>query len=498
MKNIIISLIAGAGIILQTSCSGFLDQKPSGQLEQSESLQSISDFHTAMNGIYTVWNMSGLYSGSLTLAPDLQCDLTYSVIGSSNQYGNMYAWDFSSGESYTVSVYSSLYKVISSVNMILENEKNLQLTDTTSQKEINNIIGSAYFSRALAYSELLKLYAPAYDPSKAESQPGISIWNSFSVGKPGRSSMAESYHQILSDLEKASKRITANAGNSNFISTAAVDALYARIYLYMQNYAEAVNAAGRVIANTAYTLADATNFDVTSGNATGIESTPFFKMWRNDISDEIIWKLNYSINNQPGSLGYIFCYNNGNSYRIDYSPASAILDMYDQNSDGRFYSYFKETEINGTPGYIINKYPGNPALQTGTAPVYSNMPKVFRLAEMYLIRAEAYAKSNQENLANTDLETLRTKRIKNYVHAGKSGESLLQEIKDERVKELYMEGHRLYDLKRYHQGFKRIPQFQSIPPYDQLNIVSTNHRFTWPIPSHEMEANQNMVQNPGY
>lgn len=500
MKKILQYLISGIGLFYLTSCSGFLEQLPPTELDQKKGIQSYTDIEKLINGVYAVWEVSGGYSKNLTLVPDIQCDQVYSVITSTNDVGNIYGWKFTSGESYSTSAYSTLYKIISNVNLILEYKDIIPVTE---QQRVgyDNMMGVAYFSRALAYTELVKLFSEAYQPAKADQQLGVSIWNSFSVGTPARSSLAQVYGQILSDLKEAARLVNEDAADSKRITTGAVDALYARVYLYMQNWEEAVKAAGRVIENSKYQLADATKFSVSEeGEVSGLDSTDFYNMWLYDRSNEIIWKLAYDINHLPGALGELFCLRNGTTYTISYAPAANVIDMYDKQKDGRFHTYFVEGKIKGQSWYIMNKYPGNPDFKTGNDYVYNNMPKVFRLAEMYLIRAEAYARMTpaKEDLANADLSTLRSKRIKGYVHETKSGTSLIQEIKNERIKELYMEGQRLYDLKRYGEGFTRKPQTQSLAPDDALHIMSGNFRFLWPIPSHEISVNKNVKQNPGY
>lgn len=497
MKNILRNIISGIGICLLSSCSGFLEQNPPTQISRPEGFRNFEDYDAYIRGIYAVWNVTGNYSLELTLVPDLQCDLAYSVTTSNGEIANIYGWNFNSGEDNVTSCYSSLYKIISNSNLALEQKDNIPFKEEQ-RAAFQNLVGTAYFSRALAYTELAKLFAAAYDPAKAEQQLGVSIWNTFSVGNPARSSLAQVYTQILGDLAEAKKLITTDQADSKYITVGAVDALYARVCLYMENWTEAANAASRVIANTNYQLADATQFNLDPENYQ--LRTEFYNMWLQDASDEIIWKLAYDVNNQPGELGRLFTYRNGSSYAISYAPAASVLKMYDTENDGRFYAYFTPITIKGSAWYAINKYPGNPAFQTGTDNVYSNMPKPFRLAEMYLIRAEAYARSipAREDLANADLSALRSKRIKNYTHEYKTGASLLQEIKDERVKELYMEGHRLYDLKRYHEGFTRTPQIQSLAPDNALKVMADNFRFVWPIPKHETTSNENVQQNPGY
>lgn len=482
---ITITLLCGA-------CEGFLDKYPTGSINQNEAIRNLKDANAAMYGVYATWNSDGLYSGHLTLLPDIQCDFAYSVIGFSNQRGTVYGWNIIAKDEYTYMVYASLYKIISDVNFLLDNSENIELKEGE-QAELDNILGEAYFSRALAYSELVKLFCQPYKSGQTDQQAGVSIWDHFVAGKPARSSLSACYTHIFDDLKEANRLLTYDKADAVRITRGALDALYARLYLYMGNWEEAAKAASRVIDNTNYQLAEGYTESVTDPS-----ETDFNRMWEYDKSDEIIWKLEYTVNTLAGSLGLPFCGTTGNQLKVEFAPANAVVELYDEN-DIRRKVYFKTGNVNGSNMPVIVKYPGNPDLQpTVTQHIYCNMPKVFRLAEMYLIRAEAYACNNEANLANQDLKTLRAKRIRGYEHQTLNGNLLLQEIRKERIRELYMEGHRLYDLKRYGEGFTRKSQPQSISPEDRLNITPTHHNFIWPIPSHEMDANRNMTQNPGY
>ena len=140
-------------------------------------------------------------------------------------------------------------------------------------------------------------------------------------------------------------------------------------------------------------------------------------------------------------------------------------------------------------------------------------PKPLRLAEQYLIRAEAYCRSTaKKNLgkAAEDLRQLASARGASV--AGLSDKNWLEVISEERVKELFMEGFRLNDLKRW----KDLPQWSSVQPSGRvfkrekqssaqngpgstLEIKTTDHRFVWPIPSHEVESPGSRIdQNAGY
>ena len=115
------------------------------------------------------------------------------------------------------------------------------------------------------------------------------------------------------------------------------------------------------------------------------------------------------------------------------------------------------------------------------------MPKPLRLAEQYLIRAEAYCELGNYSAASADLVALRKARgVSGSIAVNES--TWLDVIDDERVRELYMEGFRLNDLKRWGRGFERTPQSNVQAEGSRLKVEASNPRFVWPIPKHEIEA----------
>ena len=72
-------------------------------------------------------------------------------------------------------------------------------------------------------------------------------------------------------------------------------------------------------------------------------------------------------------------------------------------------------------------------------------------------------------------------------------DNAMQMIQEERVKELYMEGFRLMDLKRWHKGFERTPQSESLESGSSLKVEADDPRFVWPIPQHELESPGSMI-----
>ena len=149
-----------------------------------------------------------------------------------------------------------------------------------------------------------------------------------------------------------------------------------------------------------------------------------------------------------------------------------------------------------------------------------NKAKPFRLSELYLIAAEAYASdgaAKNETKANSYLNALRKARIEGYTAQTYSGANLLKAVRDERGKELIGEGFRLGDLRRWGNGFTREAGWEMFAGNPDLDVLSwimdvvtpltnnvtyaaNDYRFVWPIPTREMQVNPQLTgqQNPRY
>ena len=120
---------------------------------------------------------------------------------------------------------------------------------------------------------------------------------------------------------------------------------------------------------------------------------------------------------------------------------------------------------------------------------------------MYLIRAEARARNNQEGPALQDLNDLRAARISGYTPvSGLTGSALLTEIANERRRELIAEGHRFFDLKRTTRTITRGSTCGNITlsPSGSCTLASSAREWALPIPEFVTTANANAKQNPGY
>lgn len=490
-------------LLATTSCSDFLNQVPEDSIPSENALESVEDCKSFMFGIYSSFKSGLLYSGAGTLMSDIQTDYMYSVKGYSNSYGEVYKWMLTATTPEVENIYRAFYVVVSQCNFFFDYKDNVKIYTEDDRATMDKITGEVYFARALAFAELIKYYSEAYDVNNAEKQLGISLALSYIDRDQQvlRSSLKDSYAQVLSDLAEAEKLVQRDVADAIYFTKGAVKTLQARVYLYMQEYEKAVEAASEVIESGTYTLADATKFGFADDGGLTLYDPSYYNMFRYDTSNEIIWKVAMSNTDRGGALGAMFINYNGSIYLPDYVPAQWVLDLYGEygSRDFRTLLFFSQKQtgyVHGLNWPLLFKYPGNPNIDAGGRPLFTNMPKVFRLSELYLIRAEANYHLGNEGKANDDLNALRKKRIQGFGGQSFGGNQLFEQIKKERTRELYMEGHRLADLKRWHEGFKREVQAQTNDHFNELDIPADHVQFTWPIPQHEIDAVPGIQVNP--
>ncbi len=486
IKYIFTLVVISLGIL---SCD--LNREPADKVPTKKAIRSIADCQVAMNGIYSHFKSSSYYARNFTIVPDLLTDEVHSVSGYSNAYMDIHTWKFTSKNSEITGFWSIMYSTIANSNFLLEKMEDVKYT--ASQKATyDNIKGSAYLARAIAYFDLVRLFGKTYDVTTAGQELGVPVVTKFEITKPARNTVQEVYDQILKDANEAKKLITGTKVDkgtdldSKYFTKTLVDAFLARVYLTMQDWENAKKHATEVIGNSAYTLVDGSDFT---------------NIWTNDKGKEIIWKVALTTNDAAnGTLGYRYINDAQGLPGPDYIPSEQMVNLYD-TKDIRATAYFKEmaTRYNWT-GKLISKYPTNPKFASVVNGNGANMAKVYRLPEMYLIQAEANFNLGNEAEALKAYNTLRSHRITGYADEALSGTVLKQAIKAERLRELAYEGHRWFDLKRWKQGFKRTPQdhTNNIVGHNTLEVTPDNYRWLLPIPEAEINANKNIVNNPGY
>ena len=283
------SAAAIAVVFSMTSC---LEKLPGDYILEEEGMKSLSDAEQTLTGIYTAYMSSALYSGYLTLCPDIQADFVYAVQGNTNQFGTHWLWDIRSTNAEIESVYAALYRVIGRCNFYLDQVEELRnsLTDDEEIQYLDYYTGETYCARALAYSELLKCFCKAYDPATAENELGVVLADSYFGEKPAkRASLKESYEFVIRDLEKAEEMLDEeNDGfDAPYFTNASAHAIHARVALYMQDWDAAIEHSTHLMESDAFALATARSY--------ATDTQTFLQyLWTNDSSYENIWRIGYT------------------------------------------------------------------------------------------------------------------------------------------------------------------------------------------------------------
>lgn len=497
IKILIVALTA----LCAVSC---LDKVPQSAIPQQQAMQTFDDAEQTVTGIYSLLKSSALYSGYLTILPDLQTDLVYAVDGYSNTYGNFWLWTVRSTTSEIESVYASLYQIIANCNFYLDYVPRVvaATTDESKLTDLNTYTGEVYAIRALAYSELLKCYCKAYKPETAQTELGVVLRTTTLDKQPlPRASLYDSYQQVIKDLERAEELLDEDndAHSSAFVTRAMALALHARVALYMEDWQSAIEYSTELIESRNFALSSAVSYYTSN-------MTYFDYMWNYDVGTEIIWRIGFTTTSYGGALGQSFLGFNVDYtyYYPDYVPAQWVLGLY-SDRDMRYSSYFYTLPTGYNHGLqwpLLVKYFGNQDFINNALIYHTVMPKPFRLAEQYLIRAEALCRQQTPNFsaASKDINTLRASRIVSGGGINLTADNYIEQIAAERVRELYMEGFRLHDFKRWGdlyrdgEGFTRTPQSNSLVEGSSLSVKADDPLFVWPIPIHEIEAPGSLVQ----
>lgn len=351
-------------------------------------------------------------------------------------------------------VWNVPYSVIYSANAILEG---LEVSTSLSEELKRQLRGEALFIRGFCHFHLVNSFGDI---------PYI-ITTDYSVNTSvKRMASAQVYDNILADLLEAKALLGNEYMDSERIrpNSLVVSALMARVYLYLGDWANAELESDRLINNSFFTLdADINNVFLQDSPSTIWQFKP----------------LNEGDNTLDGSI-YILT---SGPPTIAALNADLVGDM--ENGDLRKTNWIGEVTDGTQTWYFPFKY--KERLNTGTSLEYS---KVFRLAEQYLIRAEARAMSGNISGAQQDLNIVRTRAGLPNATASTS-EQLRDVIISERRFELFTEfGHRWFDLRRMEIAQEILAPIK--PGWRNTDLLL-------PIPESELLANPNLnPQNPGY
>lgn len=337
--------------------------------------------------------------------------------------------------------WNQAYHHINVCNMVLDAIDEQAAEGEEQMRERDRIKGEAAFLRALYYFELVNLYGEPYCDANLTS-PGVPVKLSPVVEdiEYERNTVEEVYEQILTDLELADSCLV-NAQIKNHPYRADITAVYllkSRVYLYMQNWEMALEYAQKTLERNSGLL-DLNSFNSNGGDVLSASSPEtIFSMGGHTLSTCIYSCRKWSYGDWDNLPVYI----------ISDDLVSAFNEG---DNDLRTRYYICRDTIGG--GYAETAYTEAYTFRkvSGWVLDYKDVSDkfLFRTAEAYLNGAEAAAMSGDEATARTLLKTLRDNRLTNSQAISESGEALATLIREERQRELCLEGHRWFDLRRY-------------------------------------------------
>ncbi len=329
------------------------------------------------------------------------------------------------------------------------------------QQTWNDIEGQALFVRSMTFYEMAQQWTPYYDSSTAAADLGIPLRVSTDITIPTtRATVKENYDQLLSDMLTAKDLLPITPLYLSRASKPAAFAALARIYLSVSDYADALNYADSCLMLN-NTLLDFNT--VLPGNPVG------------QYNAEVLF--------QAMLQGYASLF--PNTLIVD----TVLYNSYDSN-DLRRTVYF-QLHSNGTTGFV-GTYSNDVYLIFGGGGL--------AVDEVYLIRAECYARVGNVTAAMSDLNTLLQKRWLTGTFiplTAANANDALSTILTERRKELFLRGLRWSDLRR----LNRDPQFAvtltRVVDGQTYTLSPNSYQYTLPLPDDIVEQT-GIEQNPGW
>lgn len=327
--------------------------------------------------------------------------------------------------------WAQAYDFINVTNMILPELDEVEALKEEEERDKVRIEGEARFLRALYYFTLVNLYAEPYVPGKAETTPGVPLKLTSYIEDRDfeRTSLNEVYGQIIEDLEQAAECLSKSDFKGIYRANIdAVNLLLSRVYLYMQDYANARKYAQLVI-DRKPALQDLNTFIGEDNVLTAQNPEVIFSMGGDYMT---YYMRGFDYEDEEGEYGFYV--------------SDDLVEAFDgDENDLRLSLYIGEGEY----GYVYKKIYWGRAHVGSACSVSDNF--LFRTAEAYLTLAEAAAFGNDEAKAREMLVQLQANRFiaGNAPVVNESGEALIKLIQKERQREFCLEGHRWYDLRRY-------------------------------------------------
>ncbi len=432
-------------LLIASSCNKFLDVEPKNYVSDEQTIYDKISAEEAVRGIYSALGSAGYYGTSFQSIGYLSGD-NVQWTGSQSQVQEFINHNIKSDNPTVSAAWTAIYQTINRANHVIAKVPEVQdalFTDAYKKQ----LTGEAYFIRGLAYFDLARSWGgvPIVTAPTIKSSDNIGL---------SRASLEATYSQVLNDLEIAETSLPATT-NRYRATQKTVWALKSRYYLYQKNWANAEAYATKIIADAAdYQLAQ-----------------PYNAFIANKGTTESVFEIYYNGTTETNThAGQWLPQTLGGTRQWAPNDAFVTLANDEQQGGNRNVLVAKDNQ---------NRWYGNLYRSITASATY-----VIRIAELYLVRAEARAKQNNLADALDDLNAVRKRAGLIEISVANQAD-ILQAIENERRIELAFEPHRWYDVVRTDRA------------KDLWNLTDTN-KYLLPIPYNEILKNKALSQNAGY
>ena len=444
-KNILLYLTY---IIVAGGCSKALDTEPELYVDETTSIVDKKSADAALVGAYNSLSQNNNQGATFRYVANLAGD-NIKWVGNSPTNREFDVYDIFATNGRVSELWAAIYKTINISNNIIAAVPAVQDV-TFSAADRDKSRGEAFFLRAYSYFDLVRLWGNVpiqTTPTKtAADADGI-----------GNSTAAQVYQQVKRDLDSAENLLPATI-NRNRANQFTAKALKARLFLYLKDWDNAEAYATSVINTTGFSL-----------------GTTYGQFFASKNTNESIFEIDYTVNNANSWASNWFA-SNITGGKKEFLPTDDFIALINNPNTGGNRSSLLLTVSGVTYGNMNFK------IATGEDQVYA-----IRLAELYLIRAEARAEKTTPDITGglQDLNKIRVRANVPVITTVADKNELVDKILQERRIELAYESHRWFDLIRKGKA-------QTV-----LGITDIN-KLLLPIPKQQLLVNPALVQNPGY
>lgn len=372
--------------------------------------------------------------------------------------------------------FNDLYTRINISNMVLsliDDQPAPHITDELAKQRVK---GEAYYLRGLYYFMLANLYSQPYNPSTAATTPGMPLKFTEYIEDTefSRATLEDTYKAIISDLENAAELLKDKERKSIYhANRIAALQLLSRVYLYMQDWNKAAEYASMVI-EAQPALLDLRTIEEGSNSVSATSPETIFSMGDYFVAALMSDTRSYMYGNQDPA----------------WIVTEEFTELYDRD-DLRRNLYIGKSQYCKHDGafYKFN----------GQRSAWGNMHDVgsvflMRTPEAYLTLAEASAYLGDNAKAQSTLEKFLKYRMSGAVSVTKTGNELIEFIRDERAREFLLEGHRWFDLRRYTvnqvypwskeivHNFPYYGESYNLSYFDSYRLEKNDPAYTLPLP----------------